>query len=333
MLALGYRPVGKDFPVFLHPQTHEEYALARTERKVAPGYQGFVFHASPDVTLEEDLKRRDLTINAMAQDAAGNIIDPFHGQEDLKNKLFRHVSLAFAEDPVRLLRVARFAARFSDFNIHFDTLQLMCNMVANGEIAALVPERVWQEWEKAMAENAPQRFFKTLAACGALDDLFPSVGRNQLGIYALENATTLSSDPMIRLAAFFYPVNVEVINNLTKRYRIPNSYHDLATLVSKYHTAYFAISKRTPEKLFFLLESLDAFRRPARFQNFLLVCRAIYLDHPYSPSSALTLERVFAVANAVTAEPFVAQGLTGKAIGEAMREARIKAINDELLNS
>ncbi|MGD8514376.1 MAG: multifunctional CCA addition/repair protein, partial [Granulosicoccaceae bacterium] len=219
MLARGFRPVGKDFPVFLHPQSHEEYALARTERKTAPGYTGFAFHASPEVTLEQDLLRRDLTINAMAMDDDGSIIDPFGGQADLEAGLLRHVSPAFVEDPVRILRVARFAARFGKwgFKVAHGTNALMRSMVENGEIDALVPERVWKEFERALGEDMPTAFFKVLRGCGALARLFPEIdalyGVPQPAIHhaeidtgvhcmlVLEQAVKLSADPRVRFAA------------------------------------------------------------------------------------------------------------------------------------
>ena len=177
MLAAGYKSVGKDFPVFLHPKSKEEYALARTERKTAPGYAGFSFHADADVTLEQDLSRRDLTINALARDEQGNIIDPYRGQQDIKDKILRHVSPAFAEDPVRILRIARFAARFAElgFTIADETMSLMQNMVKSGEVDALVSERVWQETERALGENTPARYFQVLRDCGALVRIFPEV--------------------------------------------------------------------------------------------------------------------------------------------------------------
>jgi len=177
MVKLGYRPVGKDFPVFLHPDTHEEYALARTERKTAKGYKGFQVHAAPDVTLEQDLARRDLTINAIAKSSNGDIIDPFHGQRDIQAKVLRHVSTAFAEDPVRILRLARFAARFTEFSVADDTMQLMHEMVGAGEVDALVPERVWQELAKGLMEAKPSRMFEVLRSCGALARIFPELDR------------------------------------------------------------------------------------------------------------------------------------------------------------
>lgn len=181
MLAKGYRQVGKDFPVFLHPKTNEEYALARTERKVSKGYTGFTFNAAPEVTLEEDLQRRDLTINAIAKAEDGTIIDPFHGREDLQNKILRHVSPAFSEDPVRILRIARFAARYGDFTIAPETLALMKQMVVSGEVDALVPERVWKEWQRALSEKHPEKFFEVLAACGAMAILFPEISPENAG--------------------------------------------------------------------------------------------------------------------------------------------------------
>ena len=175
MLSLGFTPVGKEFPVFLHPETKQEYALARTEKKVAPGYRGFVFHASPDVTLEEDLLRRDLTINAMAMSEEGEIIDPFGGRRDIENRVFRHVSEAFAEDPVRILRLARFAARFRDFSVAPETMELMKKMVTDGEVDALVPERVWKELSQGLMESMPSRMIQIMHDCGALERIFPEI--------------------------------------------------------------------------------------------------------------------------------------------------------------
>ncbi|MDH3948278.1 MAG: multifunctional CCA addition/repair protein, partial [Gammaproteobacteria bacterium] len=222
MLDAGYKPVGKDFPVFLHPETHEEYALARTERKTAPGYTGFAFHAAADVTLEEDLLRRDLTINAMAETPAGELIDPYHGRDDLQHRLLRHVSPAFVEDPVRILRVARFAARLAefDFQVAEETMRLMREMVSNGEVDALVPERVWQETVRALSEAVPTRFFEVLRECGALAKLFPELEQLygvpqppehhpeiDTGVHTmmvLQQAARLSNDPAVRFAALVH---------------------------------------------------------------------------------------------------------------------------------
>ena len=311
MLAQGYRLVGKDFPVFLHPHTHAEYALARTERKIGPGYTGFTCYAAPDVTLEDDLKRRDLTINAMAQTPDGKIIDPYGGLQDLKNKLLRHVSPAFAEDPVRILRTARFAARYAHlgFTVAAETMQLMRAMVRAGEINALVAERVWQELQRALTEQTPAEFIKVLRACGALKILFPEIEQLfgvpnppkwhpeiDTGIHtlmALTQAAQLSADPGLRFAALVHDLGkgatpftewpshpgheergVELIRALCKRYLVPNDYQELAVLTSRYHTHCHRVSELKPATLLTTLEKLDAFRRPARFKLFLLACEA-----------------------------------------------------------
>ena len=279
MIDLGYKPVGKDFPVFLHPETGEEYALARTERKSGHGYRGFTFHAAGDVTLEEDLIRRDLTINAMAMDDEGNLIDPFNGEEDLQQGLLKHVSPAFREDPVRLLRVARFAARFDrfGFRVSHGTNALMRQMVDNGEVDHLVPERVWKETSRALTEESPQRFFEVLRGCGALEKLFPEIERLfgvpqphnyhpeiDTGIHTLkvlEEAARLSDKPEVRFAALVHDLGkgdtpsemwprhhgheemgVDLVTGLCKRLKIPNSYRDLAIHVARYHGHFRRVS-------------------------------------------------------------------------------------------
>ncbi|HSH28419.1 MAG TPA: multifunctional CCA addition/repair protein [Thiohalobacter sp.] len=313
MLDLGYKPVGKDFPVFLHPRTGEEYALARTERKTGPGYTGFEFHAAPDVTLEEDLRRRDLTINAMAEDAAGNLIDPFNGREDLDAGLLRHVSTAFAEDPVRILRIARFKARFArwGFKVAHGTHALMKRMVAAGEVDALVPERVWAETLKALGEDRPGEFFEVLRRCGALARIFPELDRLfgveqpahthpeiDTGVHCLlvlEQAARLSPDPRVRFAALVHdlgkgetPVeelprhighearSVELIEAMCVRLKIPNEYRDLARLVARWHSQCHRALELRPATVHDLFEALDLFRRPERLELFLLACEA---DH------------------------------------------------------
>ncbi|BAW81040.1 polynucleotide adenylyltransferase/metal dependent phosphohydrolase [Candidatus Nitrosoglobus terrae] len=360
----GYRPVGKDFPVFLHPQTQEEYALARTERKIGPGYKGFIVHAAPDVTLKEDLQRRDLTINAIAQTPDGALIDPFGGQQDLKKKILRHVSPAFTEDPVRILRTARFAARF-DFKIAPETLVLMQKMVAAGEADHLVPERIWKELEKALSESYPWRFFQTLRACGALVRIFPEI--NQLfgipqprryhpeidtGIHALkvlEIASRLSQDTQIRFAALTHDLGkgetpshkwphhydhgmrgALLILNLSERLRIPKSYRDLATCVARYHDLVHQAYKLRPSVLLKLLNDIDAFRRPQRLNQLLLVCEADargrpgFEDYPYPQSH--WLQSVFSEAVKIKAQPLVARGLQNEAIAQALQQQRIEAI-------
>lgn len=311
MVRLGYRPVGKDFPVFLHPETHEEYALARTERKTAPGYKGFVVHASPDVTLEEDLKRRDLTINAMAEAPDGTLIDPFNGREDLDQGLLKHVSKAFVEDPVRILRVARFAARFAKwgFKVAHGTHALMKQMVAAGEVDHLVPERVWAETEKALGEDRPSRFFEVLHRCGALAVIFPELERlfgvpqpahahpeidtGMHCLMVLGQAARLSPDPRVRFAALVHDLgkgttpgdelpqhvgheqrSVELIEVLCRRLRIPNDYRDLAVKVARYHGHCHRALELRPGTLLETLTGLDAFRRPEILEDFLLACEA-----------------------------------------------------------
>ncbi len=311
MQELGYRAVGKDFPVFLHPDTGEEYALARTERKTAPGYHGFEFHASPEVTLEEDLRRRDLTINAMAQDSDGNIIDPFNGREDLESGRLRHVSSAFVEDPVRILRVARYAARYARWGFHVahGTHALMKRMVQNGEVDSLVAERVWQEMEGALGEAAPQRFFEVLRNCGALARILPELEalfgvpqpkhhhpEEDSGIHTLmvlEQAARLSPNTHIRFAALVHDLGkgttpeeewprhiaheargVPLVEELCKRLRVPKEYRELAVLVTREHLNYHRAAELLPTTMLKLLERLDAFRRPERLEQFLLACEA-----------------------------------------------------------
>ncbi len=311
MLARGFKPVGKDFPVFLHPETREEYALARTERKTAPGYHGFTVQASPDVTLEQDLLRRDLTINAMAEDAEGHLVDPYGGLRDLEARCLRHVSPAFSEDPVRILRLARFAARFAPlgFTVADETLALMQAMVRAGEVDALVPERVFAECAKALDEDRPSVFFTVLRACGALERLFPEVealfGVPQpamhhpeidTGIHALmvlDQAARLSPDPVVRFAALTHDLGkaltdparwprhrgheklgLPALAGVCERLRVPNAYRKLAEKVMRYHGhAHRALSLR-PGTLVDLLQRLDALRQPEALAPFLLACEA-----------------------------------------------------------
>ena len=367
LLKQDYRQVGKDFPVFLHPQTNEEYALARTERKTAAGYSGFSFHASSDVTLEEDLTRRDLTINAIAQDDDGQLIDPFNGQADIKNKILRHVSPAFIEDPVRILRLARFAARFADlgFTIASETQQLMRNMVKNGEVDALVAERVWQETMRALSEKTPTRYFEVLRDCGALKILFPEIDRlwgvpqNETyhpeidtGIHTmmvLTQAAKLSEDPKVRFAALVHdlgkgitPKNkwpkhiahetrgVPLVKALCDRYKIPNNYRELALIVTEYHLHYHRAEELKNSTFLKTLDSLDAFRRPERFELFLLACEADsrgrtgFEDKDFKQPQVY--RDVFNAAKQINAKELVAQGLKGKAIKEELNKKRIHAI-------
>lgn len=331
MLALGYKPVGKEFPVFLHPSTHEEYALARTEKKIAKGYKGFTFYASPEVTLEEDLIRRDLTINAMAQDQSGKIIDPFHGQHDLSQKILRHVSAAFAEDPVRILRLARFAARFPEFSVHPETITLMQKMTAAGEIDALVPERVWQEFNKALREISPERFFQVLNQANALKILFNPFA-NQLSkiLPILQCATQITQDPLIRFATLFYDTPSETTFTFCKQIRAPQDYADLALLVSRYYKDYAQCLNYDAPQLLQLLEKLDVFRRKERFKKFLIAGEAIDIAQDSRKKDRLLL--AYQAANQVPIAPLVAQGLQGEAIAAALKEQRIAMIKHSLVS-
>ncbi|HNV88439.1 MAG TPA: multifunctional CCA addition/repair protein [Methylotenera sp.] len=309
MLDAGYRPVGKDFPVFLHPKTHDEYALARTERKTAKGYKGFTVHASPDVTLEEDLARRDLTINAIAKDADGKLIDPFNGQADIQSKILRHVSSAFAEDPVRILRAARFAARLTEFSLAPETLALMLQMVAAGEVDALVPERVWQELSQGLMEQKPSRMFEVLRACGALQKILPELDmlwgvpqpaqhhpEVDTGVHmmmVIDYAAKQNFSLPVRFAALMHdlgkgttPVDilprhighevrsVDLLKDVCKRLRVPNDCKELAHIVAKFHGKLHQVGKMRPNTLLEFLIELDAIRQPARFNDFLKACEA-----------------------------------------------------------
>lgn len=311
LLRLGYRPVGSDFPVFLHPDSGEEYALARTERKTAAGYHGFSFYTAPDVTLDDDLRRRDLTINAMARDSDGALIDPFGGASDIEDRILRHVSNAFAEDPVRILRAARFAARFHDlgFRVASETMQLMTDMVAAGEASALAPERVWKETEKALGGPNPHVFFATINECNALKIVYPEIhalfGVPQpekwhpeidCGLHTmmvLEQAANLSDDLAVRFAALVHDLgkattrqedlpkhpghekrSVGIVKSLCKRMPVPNACRDLGLLAAEFHAHCHRAFELRPETLLKVFERTDAFRRPERFRQFLLACEA-----------------------------------------------------------
>lgn len=364
LISQGFIPVGKDFPVFLHPETHDEYALARTERKISIGYKGFSVHAAPDITLEEDLCRRDLTINAMAMDATGQLIDPFHGQADLQAGILRHVSPAFVEDPVRILRVARFAARYS-FEIAAETQQLMKTMVQQGEVDALVPERVWQEMVKALAEPQPHKFIEVLRNCGALARIFPEIDRLfgvpqtanyhpeiDTGIHTLmvmQQARQLTADTAIIFAALVHDLgkgttpteilphhyehearSVDLIRELCHRYHIPTQHRDLALVVARYHTHCHHLSELRPSTVVDTLQALDAFRRPQRFAQFLVACEADargrlgFEDTPYPQANEF--KQFFAAAQQIKVDEVLRSGLQGAAIAEEMRLRRIAAV-------
>jgi tRNA nucleotidyltransferase (CCA-adding enzyme) len=319
MEAQGFRPVGRDFPVFLHPQTHEEYALARTERKTARGYRGFQVYAAPDVTLEQDLARRDLTINAMARDEAGGLVDPFGGRADLEARVLRHVSPAFVEDPVRILRVARFAARFG-FAVAPETLALMRAMVAAGEADALVPERVWQELAKGLMEAAPRRMFDVLAECGALARVLPGWAALDAGraLAALDAAAADRAALPLRWAALFAGVDASAAEVTSARVRAPSDCRELAVLVAAQRAAFDVAA--APAALLDVLHACDAFRRPERFADWMRVCRY----DGGTEEAAERIERARIAAAAVDA------GAIAKAhprdVPGALRRARVAAI-------
>lgn len=367
MEAAGFRRVGASFPVYLHPQTGEEHALARTERKTAPGYRGFTVHADADVTLEDDLRRRDLTINAMAEDSAGRIIDPYGGQADLAARQLRHVSVAFREDPVRILRVARFAARFAPlgFTVAAETLQLMREMVAAGEAGALVPERVWQETERALGEARPDMFITVLRDCGALAVIFPEIAalwgvpqpqawhpEIDTGAHllmALRASASLSLKSEVRFAVLVHDLgkattpprywpkhsgheerSVVLAEALCRRIGVPNRFRDLGVAVARYHGLAHRAAELRPATLLSLLEGIDALRRPERFEDFLLACEADArgrLGHAQAPYPQAGLLRAARRAAAgVDVAALLARGLEGEALGEAIRQERSRAI-------
>lgn len=373
MVQLGYRPVGKDFPVFLHPETHEEYALARTERKISRGYKGFRVYAAPDITLEQDLSRRDLTINAIAKDQDDNFIDPFNGIADLKAGCLRHISPAFSEDPVRILRVARFAARLN-FQIALDTQRLMQDMVYNGEVDALVAERVWQEIASGLMESTPSRMFSVLRACGALTRIMPEVDRLfgvpqpeqshpeiDTGIHTMlviDCAAAKNYSLSVRFAALVHDLgkgttpaeewprhighevrSVALTETLCQRLRIPKEIRALALLVARFHGTVHRARELNAATLVDLLQSLDAYRKPERFEALLQACscdfhgRTGYTDQPYPQFQYLM--QVFSTANCVNTGKIATKLATEHAdkarlphlIKEAIRAARISAIN------
>ena len=310
MVKLGFKPVGKDFPVFLHPDTHEEYALARTERKSGRGYKGFTVHAAPDVTLEDDLRRRDLTINAMAKDEAGALIDPFGGKKDLEKGVLRHVSEAFAEDPVRILRVARFAARFG-FDVAPETAQLMRKMVESGETDDLVPERVWQEFSKGLMEKEPERMFEVLEASGLRQKLLPEI----------QSIGKLEGPLAQRFARLAWPLKEAQVQALCDRLRVPNEVRELALLACRNRVALRASRLATPQALLELLKRADAFRRPERFHELLEVAKR---DTPIVDTARIG--RALAAAAAVDAGEIAAKASSPGEIAKAIDEARVSAI-------
>ena len=368
MKQAGYKQVGKDFPVFLHPETGEEYALARTERKTAAGYHGFEFHTDPGVTIEDDLGRRDLTINAIARDADGNLVDPYGGVSDIRNRILRHVSDAFVEDPVRVLRVARFAARFTPlgFVIAPETMALMRSITGSGEIDALVPDRVWKETELALRGANCRVYFETLRDCGALDILFPEVDalfgvpqpvqwhpEVDTGLHTMmvvEQAARLSDATEVRFAALAHDLGKgttrlgdlpshpgherrgkKLINAIGDRMPLPRACRDLGLLVAEYHTHCHRAFELRDDTVVRLFEKTDAFRRPERFELFLLACEADargrtgFERRDYR--QAAHLRGAFAAAAAVDAGA-IASEHEKKKIPEAIRMARVAAVRE-----
>ncbi|GAC18158.1 multifunctional CCA addition/repair protein [Paraglaciecola arctica] len=369
MLAQGYQAVGADFPVFLHPKTKEEYALARIERKIGAGYNGFSCDASSEVTLEEDLLRRDLTINAMAMDDQGNIIDPYNGQQDLKDKLLRHVSAAFVEDPLRVLRVARFAARYHSlgFRIAPETLTLMQTIVANGELTALSAERVWQETARSLLEDHPEIYFENLRACNALAVWFPELDvlwgipnppkwhpEIDTGIHTmmvLQQAVKLSDKLIVRFAALVHDlgkgltppeswpshrghekIGLEAINTLCDRLKAPNDCRELGLMVSEYHTHVHNAFELKASTILGMLNRCDVWRKPQRFADFLLSCKAdargrtTFENCEYK--NAEYIWQAYEAAAKVDIKAIVAKGYLGKAIKEQTEQQRISLIQE-----
>lgn len=368
MQQLGYSPVGKDFPVFLHPQSKEEYALARTERKTGRGYGGFSFYCGAEVTLEEDLIRRDLTINAMAEDEQGNIIDPYNGRRDLDEKILRHVSPAFTEDPVRILRVARFAARYHQlgFKLANETLELMRSMVAMGEADHLVAERIWKETERALDEPNPEIFIQLLRNCNALERLFPEIdalfGVPQTAIHhpeidtgihtlmSLQQAVKLAGNGCVRFATLVHDLgkattpkeewprhiahedrSLPLVKQLCARINTPKEFKELALLAAQWHTHCHRALELKPATVLKVLHATDAFRRPERFEQFLLCCEADARgrtgfenrDYP----QADFFRQCLTAAKTVDIDAVKAQGLSGPAFGEALDKQRIEKLN------
>lgn len=369
MLAAGFRPVGKDFPVFLHPETHDEYALARTERKVASGYKGFTVHAATDVTLEEDLGRRDLTINAIAKNSDGQLIDPYGGLADIQSKILRHVSAAFAEDPVRILRIARFAARYTDFSVAPETNALMQQMVDAGEVDALVAERVWQELSKGLMEAKPSRMFEVLRNCGALKKLLPELDRLwgvpqpakyhpeiDTGVHVMmviDYAASKNFSLPVRFAALMHDLgkgttpkemlprhighearSVNLLKEITKRLRVPTECKELAQMVAKYHGKLHAVEEMRPGTLLSFLIELDAIRQPGRLLRFLQACEAdsrgrTGFEEREQPE-AMRLLSALDAASSVDAGAVACGIESPEKIRAAVFEARLAAIQSKL---
>lgn len=333
MVAAGFLPVGKDFPVFLHPQTHDEYALARTERKTAPGYKGFVFHTDSDVTLEQDLIRRDLTINAMARSQDGQLHDPFGGQQDLAARILRHVSHAFAEDPVRILRLARFAARFHDFSVAPETLALMQQMVLAGEVDALVAERVWQELERGLLERQPSRMFQVLRECGALARLLPELLDANPALWPLlDQAADAGLALPQRVALLLHDTeSLAELENLCQRLKVQNECRELALALRREIAQLPHALSWTPEELLGCLQRCDAWRRPERFAALLQAVDCLLGHAQVSAHMLLALQAAQAVnAGEIAGRQANLSGAAGKNIAQAINDARIVALKAAL---
>lgn len=331
MLRRGFRPVGKDFPVFLHPKTQEEYALARTERKTAPGYRGFVFHTAPDVTLEEDLVRRDLTINAIARAEDGTLTDPFGGIDDIQNKVFRHVSDAFGEDPVRILRLARFAARFDTFTVAPATMALMRQMVLDGEVDALVAERVWQEVAKGLMEARPSRMLTVLHECGALARILPELAINDHLLRVIDRAAGAGHALCVRFAVLMLAVPLEQINVLSERLRVPNDCRELAVMAAREQAVVAGALDLSAEAIVSLCERCDGLRKPQRFVQMLdaIGCDVQAQGHAF-PQSAW-LQAMLAAVRGVDAGALAqACAHEPKRIPEVIHAARVEAVTNAI---
>ncbi|MBX2808459.1 MAG: hypothetical protein KTR20_07490 [Cellvibrionaceae bacterium] len=322
LTAQGFRPVGKDFPVFLHPDTQEEYALARTERKTAPGYTGFVFHADASVTLEDDLRRRDLTINAIARDGDDQLIDPYRGVADIQQRCLRHVSPAFSEDPVRILRLARFYARFYylGFQVAPETLALIKTMVAAGETHYLVPERVWQEWVKALAERDPACFFDVLVRSESMASIFPEIDEALLPA-CIDNLLAVSAvvaEPLLRFAGFCCALPAPAVIGLCQRLGVPNAYGELALLACRHGQCLYA--RPQPETVAALLRATDALRRTQRFTQLLTVAECLA---PSPMAVQAFWQQALSRYQQVDPQALMAQGYTQAALGKAIAEQRL----------
>ncbi|MFQ1016489.1 multifunctional CCA addition/repair protein [Gilliamella sp. BG7] len=327
LLELGYQQVGKDFPVFLHPHTKEEYALARTERKSGRGYTGFICDFGKEITLEQDLIRRDLTINAIAMDEDGNIIDPYHGVDDIKHKILRHVSPAFREDPLRILRVARFAARFHrlGFTVAAETIELMKQMVLDGEVSYLTPERVWKETEKALSTLNPQIYFQVLEQCGALPLLFSSLDLTASINDALKKSALLTDDLTIRFAVLCAQLpNKLAVEALCAKIKVPNNYTKVAVMVQQYRNNFERVQTLTAEKIVSLLNSIDVWRNPSHLDQLIIASQAFAKTASFAQANYI--KEAYKIANGVNVQQIISEGYTGKQIHYELQKRRIEAL-------